>query len=251
MRRAVVEEDDGGRQREGPRGDLHKQHDNDGEPHPDAGRLVRGRATRRGEREVRGKGVGDGEEREEILVALDGAETAVDRRVNGELQRHADDAHDGGRETDTLRRHAQTTREDEGQLLRRRRGIGRVVARRRQEEEPQVVERSHLEIKERLRQQRAQHILGPDPPESQHASRPRGLALFFHLVALGAVDGLAREQAFLLVLLERKLGVPARRARNDRPDSAEEELDRKGTQTGLSLARIEGLDKPLAMLTAE
>lgn len=133
VRRAVVQEDDGCGQGEGSGRHLEEEHDDDGKPDPYACRLGWRRGRRRSEGEVRRETVRQGEKGEEVLVALRGAETAVDRGIDGELEGHADDSEDGGRETDTLWKHTQSSGEDEGQFLRRGRWVVGVIARRRQE----------------------------------------------------------------------------------------------------------------------
>lgn len=140
VRGAVVEEDNGCGEGERTRRHLEEEDDDDREPYPGPVGLVRRRGGGRRERDVRRKGVRQREKREKVLVALGGAETAVDRWVDGELEEHADHAENGRCEAHALREHAQTAGEDERESLS---GTGRVVGvitGSREEEKPEVVE---------------------------------------------------------------------------------------------------------------
>lgn len=140
VRRTVVQQNDRGREGKRSGRNLQEKHDNDGEPDPRPVGLVRRRCGGRCQGDVWSEGVGEWEEGEEVLVGFGSAETAVDGWVDGELEKHTDDAEDGGCEADALRQHTEATGEDEGEFLSRTGGIFGVVPRGGEEEEPEIVE---------------------------------------------------------------------------------------------------------------
>lgn len=70
MRRAVVQQNDGGRKSESSSSDLEEENDDDPEPDPRAVGLTRRRNCRWSQGDIWGNEVCNGEKREEILVAL-------------------------------------------------------------------------------------------------------------------------------------------------------------------------------------
>lgn len=129
MWRAVVQQDNRGGKGEGTRGDLQEEHDDNGKPDPDAIGLVRGRRGGRGECDIRSKGICQGKEREEVLITFGRSQTAVDRRVDGELKKHPNHTQDRRCKTNTLGQHSETTSENKWQLLRQTSGIVEVITR--------------------------------------------------------------------------------------------------------------------------
>lgn len=101
----------------------------------------------------------------------------------------------------------------------------------------------HLKVKESLRQKSTQDVLGPDPAERQNLGPPlRFCRLFLQLVALGWVWLLPREETlFLVVVLERELGVEIGGARNDGLHPADEELHDERSKSRLALASLQCL----------
>ena len=131
MRRAVVQQDDAGGEREGAGRDLEEEHDGDAGPDEDAGRLALGRGGGQ-EGEVGREEIGDREEGEEGAERAHQTEARGHGWVEHELEANADDAEDGHGEADRGRRECETAFEGEG-----RDGCGVVSAWRGEEGDPE------------------------------------------------------------------------------------------------------------------
>ena len=166
VRRAVVDEDRHVRRRKRPPDDLAQQHPGYGDPHRRAGLGRRGLRGARHEREIRREEVGEREANEGHPQAPDGSEARREGWVDEELKRYAKDAQDRHRRADLGGRKAQAAGEDERELATwPARGLVRVVDGRRQEHEPEAVERADVEGEAEARQQGDAHVACEDASE--------------------------------------------------------------------------------------
>lgn len=168
MRTGIVDEDDGGGERECAPQDLDEQHTRESGVEQNAAGLS-GRSSRRGHHsQVWGKTVREREEKEAETETADGAEPLRQDRVEEELQRDAYGAEDGHCEAHRRRSHSEAAGEAEREVLSMVPGgawLSRVEARGGEKDEPQVLKAADVEGHNGLYKEGTENVAGPEATE--------------------------------------------------------------------------------------